>query len=625
MEAFEEYVYGSYNHNDNDNHRYHYKCSNDEETNPPSTSFPPPPLPPPSLDPVAPVAPDVPVTSENMMAINVISTQSHPNSIPQTITTQTTTFTIPNLSEDQQYIFEQYLSGKNIFMTGSGGCGKTFMIRYIYNHATYKAEKNIQVCAMTGCAAVLLQCKAKTLHSWSGIGIGKIDEDIIIQRIINNHFQKKNWKRTQILIIDEVSMMSQYLFEMLDRIAKSVRRDGRPFGGIQVIFSGDFYQLPPIADKENSTSGNFCFESPYWSRVFDVQVMLDVPFRQKDPYFIELLNQIREGKITAPYSKMLEKRIISEKYKKRNKHVIKKYNDLIESGIMPVKLFPIKSSVKIINETNLAKLETKEVKFNYIIEFDKYEFLGISDDCLGDGIGGNNKTPMMNAFKFMMKAQEKTQEKTREKREEDQSRSRSKALNTPKMSNGSKTKLPTDMQLEKEEKYMLNNLIIDPCLKLKVGSQVMLLVNMDIDNFGLCNGSTGIIERIVEDEFDHKDNKKIVKHGHVVVKFHNGIMSTIGKHTWKSENIKGVSLKQIPLTLSWAITIHKSQGSTLDYAEIDIGNSVFSEGQTYVALSRLKSIDGLFINNYNPSKIKANQKVNEFYKMFYEDTEDTTT
>jgi ATP-dependent DNA helicase PIF1 len=161
------------------------------------------------------------------------------------------------LSDEQNEAYNKYIEGKNIFITGPGGSGKSELIRKIYQDAKEKG-KNINVCALTGCAAVLLQCKAKTIHSWAGLGLGSGTIEANIKKVIDKEFKKKNWKETQILIIDEVSMLSLKLFEMLDRIGRKVRKcESKPFGGIQIIFSGDFYQLPPVGNKDEPETMQF--------------------------------------------------------------------------------------------------------------------------------------------------------------------------------------------------------------------------------------------------------------------------------------------------------------------------------------------------------------------------------
>ena len=203
-----------------------------------------------------------------------------------------------NYSEEQINAFTAYVHGKNVFVTGPGGTGKTALIKYLQKDASRKGS-NIQVCALTGCAAVLLECKAKTLHSWAGIGLGTGSLDQLVTKIMKNRFLKSNWKDTDILVVDEVSMMSQKLFELLDAIGKTIRRNSRPFGGIQLIFSGDFYQLPPVGNKDDIETMRFCFESDLWSQTFTKEdhIQLTKIFRQSDPVYQKILNQIREGKL----------------------------------------------------------------------------------------------------------------------------------------------------------------------------------------------------------------------------------------------------------------------------------------------------------------------------------------
>lgn len=445
-----------------------------------------------------------------------------------------------SLSETQNEIYEYYKNGHNVFITGPGGCGKSHLLKYILKHAV-ASGRNISVCAMTGCAAVLLGCGSKTIHSWAGIGIAKGDDNVIITRILSNKFKSKNWKHTDILIIDEVSMMSKRMFELLDQIGKRVRNNTKPFGGIQLIFSGDFYQLPPVNKiVENKDDSEFCFQSHLWGETFDYQVLLDEVFRQNDQQYIDLLHQIREGTLYKDDVMLLRTRLI----KNLN---IDDPTDIKHNGVKPVKLLPIKSAVHSINKREMTKLKNDEKKFGYTKQYEPPSDLVLKTSY----------------------------------------------------------KQPTSKQLEFDESYIVNNSLFDTELFLKIGAQVMCISNLEIES-GICNGSTGII-------IEFKGEKQ-----NPVVKFSNGVIREITRHSWNSETIPGFKIEQYPLILAWAVTIHKSQGATLESAEIDIGNNIFAPGQTYVALSRVKSLDGLYLSSFNHNKIKTSPIVQEFYKQFYE-------
>jgi len=439
-----------------------------------------------------------------------------------------------NYSEEQIKAFNAYTEGRNMFITGPGGTGKTALIKYIQKDAVRKGY-NIQVCALTGCAAILLECKAKTLHSWAGIGLGKGSFEQLLTRISKNQFSKRTWKGTDILIVDEVSMMSQKLFELLDGIGKAIRKDSRPFGGIQLIFSGDFYQLPPVGDKDEPDTCRFCFESMLWSQTFseDNHIQLTKIFRQSDPIYQKILNQIREGKLKRSSNELLLH------------HVGREISDNL--GIRPTKLFPTRNKVDQVNTKEMNALNTDEreykLKFHSDLEMTATELL-------------------------------KRKQFTRE-------------------------------QIETELAYLKGNLRCDEVVKLKIGSQVMCIVNIELDNGGMiCNGSQGIVSRITEQ-------------GLPVVIFNNSNGSRfeyiMGYHIWPSENIPGIGVSQLPLILAWALTIHKAQGATLDIAEVDAGSGIFECGQTYVALSRVKSLEGLYLTSFDASRIKVNRRVQEFY------------
>lgn len=434
-------------------------------------------------------------------------------------------------SAEQINVFNKYSQGKNIFITGPGGTGKTALIKYIQKDAVRKGF-NIQVCALTGCAAVLLECKAKTLHSWAGIGLGTAGLDQLVTKIIKNRFLKGNWVGTDILVVDEVSMMSQKLFELLDAIGKVVRKNNRPFGGLQLIFSGDFYQLPPVGDTLDPETVRFCFESLIWSQTFlkDNHIQLTKIFRQSDPVYQKILNQIREGKLK----------------RSSNEALLCKVGQQIPEDICirPTKLFPTRNKVDQVNIREMNALNTLEQEFNL-----KY-----------------HSDLEMTATELLKRRQF------------------------------------TKEQIQTELFYLKGNLRCDEVVKLKIGSQVMCIVNIELDNGQtLCNGSQGIITKLSEQSLP-------------VVKFSNieGAIS-MSYHVWPSENIPGIGVSQLPLILAWALTIHKAQGATLDIAEIDAGSGIFECGQTYVALSRVKSLEGLYLTSFDASRIKVSRKVQEFY------------
>lgn len=163
-----------------------------------------------------------------------------------------------DLSSEQQHIKSVFLSGQSLFLTGAAGTGKTHLIRDLIQ-STARKEPEKLITALTGCAAILIHENAKTLASWAGIGIANEDDDKIIERIKKHKMWSKNWRRCQVLFVDEVSMLSKRVFELLDKTAKGVRNCDLPFGGMQIVFSGDFFQLPPIS--EGRDAGTFCFKS----------------------------------------------------------------------------------------------------------------------------------------------------------------------------------------------------------------------------------------------------------------------------------------------------------------------------------------------------------------------------
>jgi ATP-dependent DNA helicase PIF1 len=423
-------------------------------------------------------------------------------------------------------IFESYLNEENVFITGPGGTGKTYAIKQIYEHAI---SNNRQICvtALTGVASVLLDCNATTIHSWSGIGISNKPETQIINKINKSKFYKHNWENTDILIIDEISMMSCKLFELLNKIGQVIRSNKKPFGGIQIIFSGDFFQLPPV--KETI----FCFESELFNNTFDKIINLTKVFRQNDNTYKKLLLNMRKGLISKKSIELLNSKMIDENFDK--------------------------------NTTNITRLVPTK---NKALEINSYFINNIKDK------------------KYIYKRTYKE--------------------NSENLSKIEKIKLGLMSEIEKESEYnyIKESTLTEENLVLKKCAYVMCIANLDL-GLGIANGTTGIVVDFTPEKLPivQFDKHKIV----------------IGKKEWKSENVPGISVFQIPLILAWGITIHKAQGLTLDKAIVDIGKDLFEAGQMYVALSRIKSLDGVYLKEFNINNLKINYKVLSYYKILEND------
>jgi ATP-dependent DNA helicase PIF1 len=380
---------------------------------------------------------------------------------------------------------------------------------------------------------------------FSGIGFAnKKNEEIIEELFTTKRYKLKNWRKLEILIIDEVSMMSLKILLLLDTIAKKFYRNSNPFGGLQVIFTGDFYQLSPVSniflEKEDSM---FCFEHELWNQLFpkENQIVLKTIFRQKDETLLKILKYIRKGQITPSSRSALESRIFNA----QELNLIKK------DKVLTI-LSPIKRDVEHINLKEYLKLDKSLQEHVYDLDYiDLYIKYEETDD---------EKTSL---FALLLKSNE---------------------------------------QLKKDYDFLASNILAERCLKLKIGTHVMCIANINSNGeLQIANGSQGVIVGF--------NDKKLP-----YVKFNNiEEPILIDYYIWKSEFNKRVGLMQIPLIYSWAITIHKSQGLTLENAIIDIGSNIFADGQTYVALSRVKSLDGLYLTSFDCSKIKCNPLVKKFY------------
>ena len=432
------------------------------------------------------------------------------------------------LTGEQCAVIHHLMEGENIFLTGGGGVGKSYLLSAIFTEfpglmrrIKGQEKTRIQMCALTGCAALLLGTKAKTIHSWAGIGLGKGTVQELYIKITRNGRAKKNWQTTDLLIIDEVSMMTAELLDKLNEIGKKVRGNKKPFGGIQILLVGDFYQLPPV--NKGSEETVFAFESNAWKETIHTILELTHIQRQKDEGFQKILKEARMGKLSKESCQEIRKC---------------QGRPWQENKIRPTLLFPRRYEVDKINDANLKALMGEHHKYQARLAY--------------DGKLPKNFTELDEGFQNAL--------------------------------------AKFDMNAPYSED-----------LELMENAQVMLIANID-PGAGLVNGSRGIITGFCPTT-------------HLpTIEFMNGLKRQIGPHSWPIESYEFVSRSQIPLRLAWACTIHKSQGASLDSALIDIGAGNFEYGQAYVALSRVKSMEALYVHDFSPNVFKAHPKVKQFYE-----------
>ncbi len=387
---------------------------------------------------------------------------------------------------DQELALAILLSGKSALLTGAAGTGKTHLLNTFISQAR-AAGKKVSVTATTGLAATHLG--GTTIHSWSGMGINDHLPDNFFERISKT--RRELITKTDVLIIDEISMMHDFRLDMLDEILRNVRDVDEPFGGIQVVMSGDFFQLPPI-NRGDSRGGGFVVYSRVWQELEPVILYLTHQYRQQEGELLEILSALRRGDVRRRHAEMLLSRI-----------------DATPDDTDITELHTVNIDVDSINHGRLAELED---------EARQYE----------------------------------------------------------QMTTGSKIYVES----------LQRSVLAPQKLVLKKGALVMAVKNAMDRKYA--NGSIGTVVAF-EPLTDYP-----------IVEFRNGREVTMVPDTWEMRDgeRKRASISQIPLRLAWAITVHKSQGMTLDGARIDL-RKAFVEGMGYVALSRVRDIDNLYLYGIN--------------------------
>ena len=465
-----------------------------------------------------------------------------------------------HLSELQKKAFDLYKRCKNLLILGCAGTGKSLLINTMENYTkTEHPHKNIYITATTGIASYSV--KGVTINSLFGIGTGEADVNILLRRIMQKRVYRERISLMDVLIIDEISMLSAELFEKLNTIAQRIRGNKLFFGGIQLIMTGDVLQLLPVfkpSDKDKIIDSRLLIESPIFNTVFckkngNVIILKDNFRQQGDPTFINLLSRVRLNNATIDDFDLLNKKIITKE-------------KLKELGSHHVHLVSSNKKAQIINESKLATLPDPVYTFNTIYKNNNDKS---NNDKSNNDKNNNDK-------------------------------------NNNDKSNNDKSKNDTYELITKELQYQFKQKNIETIF-LKVGARVMLIKNLDV-SIGLVNGALGTVTKIIkmgnnfypEVLFDGKDNiKKIIE-----------------PVEWELEidNCK-CSAKQIPLMLSYSITIHKSQSLSLDSAILDL-EDCFAEHQIYVALSRVRSLDGIYLKSFNSKKITINEKMKSFINNF---------
>lgn len=397
----------------------------------------------------------------------------------------------------QEKALEILKTGGNVFLTGEPGSGKTYVInKYI---AWLEACKvRVAVTASTGIAATHIG--GMTIHSWSGIGARDTLTRYDLDAISSNKKVVEKVKKAHVLIIDEISMINGNLLDMANVICKTIRESTEAFGGLQLIFVGDFFQLPPITRIGESM--RYGFESRAWEEAKPLVCYLSDQYRQEDEVLLELLKAIRRDQIEEEHYTLLQEQ-----------------TEITYEHIEPTRLYTHNADVDAVNMAKLKSLPGMVRKFEMQARGNKQLQQSLAKSCL-----------------------------------------------SPEL------------------------------LELKENAMVMCTKN----NFegGYVNGTLG---KVIG--FDMED-------GYPIIETADGRKITVRPTTWSiaEEGKVLAEIEQVPLRLAWAITVHKSQGMSLDAAEVDLSKA-FVFGQGYVALSRVRSLGGLKMLGMSTTALQVDPKI----------------
>lgn len=406
--------------------------------------------------------------------------------------------------------------GRNVFITGPAGSGKTYVvneyIKYLKTH-----DVSIGITASTGIAATHMG--GVTIHSWSGMGIKNNMSEYDLAQLAEKSQAARRIREASVLVVDEVSMLHHFRLDTLNTITQHIRKNKEPFGGLQIVLCGDFFQLPPVS-KYGEPDTHFIYRSEAWRDGKFTVCYLHENFRQLTDPILAVLNEIRSGEVSDDAREQL-----------RSRHKVKQ-NPASDPAsdpdfVSPTRLYTHNVDVDSVNETELNKVEGHEIVYE---------------------MTSKGKKPLVEALKKSCLASEK--------------------------------------------------------LRLKKGARVMCVKN----NFdkGYVNGTLGVV---VSCGFGVDPVIRTAS----TPDFPDGRLITLEIADWTIEDDGKVlaQITQYPLRLAWAITVHKSQGMSLDAVEVDLSKA-FEPGMGYVALSRVRTLAGLSIIGINENAFQVHPEVLEY-------------